>query len=185
MLKLNPFNVSFDKEKHEYFLDGKYLSGVTSSIGRRLNIRMPEEFVGEARQEGIHIHDAIEEYLDKGALNSVHPGALWVKTCLERMFMDVPKNCFSEVLVSDGKKYASLVDIVYVDPITKQLTIIDIKRSFRRVYVTWQLSIYKYFIEKYSAYKVQNSYCFAVRDKVSYIVFSYSAKDVEELLYGK
>jgi len=176
--------VIFDEAKHTYTLRGKKLSGVTGIIAKRLGIRMPEDFVGEARQEGLHIHKAVQNWITDGTFESIHPGAMWIKDHVERVWQDPLASCHSEVLITDFKKFASSVDIIGITE-AGTLVLYDIKRTFKRTYVTWQLSIYKYFIEKYTSYKVEQCYCLAVKDRVLYPVFARAAKDIEALLYKK
>jgi hypothetical protein len=65
------------------------------------------------------------------------------------------------------------------------LEIFDIKKGvFKREYVTWQLSIYKYFIENYSGYQVANCACICMKDKEYYEIYPYDREKVEGLLYG-
>jgi hypothetical protein len=86
------------------------------------------------------------------------------------------------VLVSDFKEYASAVDIVseYIGG----LQLYDIKKGvFKREYVTWQLSIYKYFIEKYAGRRVASCICISMKDREFYDIFPKSYEQVEKLLY--
>jgi hypothetical protein len=87
------------------------------------------------------------------------------------------------VLVSDFKEYASAVDIVseYIGG----LQLYDIKKGlFKREYVTLQLSVYKYFIEKYAGRKVAFCICICMKDREYYDIFPKPAEQVEKLLYG-
>jgi hypothetical protein len=61
----------------------------------------------------------------------------------------------------------------------------DIKKGvFKREYVTWQLSIYKYFIEKYAGRKVSRCVCICMKDREYYDIFPKPHERVEKLLYG-
>jgi hypothetical protein len=174
--------VEFDEAKHEYWHEGKQLSGVTGLIAKKLRIKMPQEFVEEHQEEGIHIHKAIQKWIETGDPESVHPGALWlVDTLPDRNLL-----C-SEALVSDFRRYASAVDIIRTFPPggDPAMAIYDIKKGkFNREYVTWQLSIYRYFIEKYSKKQVGECYCICVKDREYYPIFPKPAEQVERLLYG-
>jgi hypothetical protein len=174
--------VEFNEEKHEYYYRGRKLSGVTGLISKRLGLRMPAEFVEEHRLEGVHIHQAIQKWIDTGDPGSVHPGVRWIMESWD----DSPAIATnSEVLVSDRKQYASSVDIL-VERKDGLLDIYDIKKGvFRRDYATWQLSIYKYFIEQFAERKVNRCCCVCVRDKQYYDVYPKAFDQVEELLYGK
>jgi hypothetical protein len=179
-------DVVFDEQKHEYHLRGMQLFGVTGIIGKHLGTKFPEEFVGEARGEGLHVHKAIEDWIDANGrtCSSVHPGVVWVTQTLSDKCSPLVHEMHSEVLVSDLATYASSVDIV-AEYDGKVLDIFDMKRTFKRTPVTWQLSIYKYFIETYTDYRVNKMWCVAFRDKEYYPVFAKSFAEVEKLLYRK
>jgi hypothetical protein len=172
--------VVFNEEAHEYHYRGKKLSGVTGRIGEKLGIRMPEMFVEEARIEGLHIHKAIQKWITVGDPESAHPGVAWVIETFDRRY----KARYSEVLVTDFSRYASAVDIV-ADNGDGTVDIFDIKKGmFKREYLSWQLGIYKYFIEKHARAKVHKCVCICVKDKEYYPVFPKTEKEVEELLYS-
>ena len=169
--------VSFDGEKHEYWFRGKQLSGVTSLITRKLSLKMPELFMGEYREEGTHVHKAIEAWILTGESGSAHPGVAWLTETLRE------RPLYAEVLVSDFKRYASAVDIIAET--AQGLRLYDVKNGvFNREYVTWQLSIYKYFLEEYAAYAVDGLICASIRDREYYPIFPRDKADVERLLYA-
>jgi hypothetical protein len=86
--------------------------------------------------------------------------------------------------VSDFKRYASAVDIVAgIDRGT--VDIFDIKNGvFKRDYVTWQMSIYKYLIEKYARFNVRRCVAVSVKDREYYELYPLPLEKVEKLLYG-
>ena len=180
--------VTLDKEKHEYYYQGVKLSGITCKVGPKTSYgHMSESFKGvlsEMAAEGNHVHEAVEEWIDSGLQkwNTIHPNAIFVR---DRLLEIGNLNLQAETLVSDFKYYASPIDIM---ALVKKNTvdIYDIKRSFNREYVSWQLSIYKYLIEEYSKYKVRTMGAFGTKDKRFYDDIEYKGKDqVKELLYGK
>jgi hypothetical protein len=180
--------VEFDADKHEYWHRGQRLSGVTGLISKKLGLKMPQEFVEEHRLEGIHVHRAVQKWIETGDPESVHSGVTWlIDTLPNRNIL------FSEVLVSDFKQYASAVDIIQTYPPRKgfevgegfEVSIYDIKKGvFKREYVTWQLSIYKYFIEKYVKKQVGECVCICMKDREYYKIFPKPFEQVEKLLYG-
>lgn len=183
-LQLAP-GVSFDEVNHKYFYKGKQLSGVTGLVSKKLGLKYDNAFVGEYAEEGIHVHKAIQEFINTGHTESVHPGVRWLVDAWH--YADVaagtgaPK--YSEVLVSDFKQYASAVDIVEKGP-DGNLRIFDVKNGrFKRDYATWQLSIYKYFIEKVGMV-VDECLCISLRDQDEYKIFPKPVEEVEKLLYG-
>jgi hypothetical protein len=177
--------VTFDEERHEYWYKGGRLSGVTGLIAAKLGIRMPAEFVEEHREEGAHIHKAVQKWIEKGDAESIHPGVGWIIGSIGGELGAGPY--YSEVLVSDFKQYASAVDIVVttLPPLRRHITICDIKKGvFHREYVSWQLGIYKYFIEIATDYIVDQCVCICVRDREYYKIFPKSSDKVRKLLYG-
>jgi hypothetical protein len=180
--------VTFDKEKHEYHYQGVKLSGVTCKVGPKTSYgHMSESFkgvLGELAAEGNHVHDAVEEWIKSGFTkwNTIHPNAIFVRDkLLEMGNMKIQ----AETLVSDFKFYASPIDVMIFHK-KNTIDIYDIKRSFNRDYVAWQLSIYKYLIEEFSKYKVRKMGAFATKDKRFFDDIEYKGRDqVRELLYGK
>jgi hypothetical protein len=176
--------VEFFADRHEYYHKGARLSGVTGLIVRRLGLRMPEEFMEERRDEGVHVHQAVQRWIETGDAGSVHPGVLWIVGEMWPRCGHEGRPVFSEVLVSDFKRYASAVDIV-VDLDGERLAIYDVKTGlFKRDYVSWQLGVYKYFIEEFTPWRVADCACICVRDKERYPIFPRGEEDVRELLYG-
>jgi len=180
--------VTFDKDKHEYHYQGVKLSGITCKVGPKTSYgHMSESFkgvLGELAAEGNHVHDAVEEWINSGFRNwnTIHPNALFVRDkLLEMGNMKIQ----AETLVSDFKFYASPIDVMIFHK-KNIIDIYDIKRSFNRDYVSWQLSIYKYLIEEFSKYKVRKMGAFATKDKRFFDDIEYKGRDqVRELLYGK
>ncbi|MDR2794090.1 MAG: hypothetical protein LBB61_10595 [Treponema sp.] len=184
MLKLHlAGGVEFDEAKHEYWYRGQRLSGVTGLISKRLGINMPQEFVEEHRMEGAHVHKAVQKWIETGKADSIHPGVKWlIETFAYHTLCDVPCRVYSEVLVSDFKRYASAVDIIAES--AKGLVMYDIKKGvFKREYVTWRFSIYKYFIEKYAERKVIACVCISMKDREYYDIFPKSFEQIEKILY--
>ena len=176
--------VTFDEGKHEYYYKGKRLSGVTGIIARHLGQTYSSEFVVEYQEEGLHVHRAVQDWINAGNAGSIHPGVTWVTDRLaSRQGGGVLS---SEVLVSDLARYASLVDIVEdMPPHDGRVNIYDIKAGlFKRDSVTWQLSIYKYLIDTYTTYRVNECVCISVRDREFYKIFPKSSDKVEKLLYA-
>jgi len=187
MIVLAP-GVIFNKEKHEYYYRGVKLSGITSKISPVSGYGyMSEEFkalLSETAEEGTYIHEAVEEWIKSGCTvwKTKHPYACFVRDKL----LELGNVCLqSETLVSDFKYYASAIDILaHVED--EWIDIFDIKRSFNREYVSWQLSIYKYFVEKYSLFKVRKMGVFASKDKRFFDDIEFKGVEaVERLLYGK
>ena len=181
-MKLAP-NVTFDEEKHEYWCKGKQLSGVTGLISKKLGLKMSQVFLEEHKDEGIHVHKAIQRWVETGSPESVHPGVQWVVETFRKQYPE--GEIYSEVLVSDFSQYASAVDIIL--DTGSGFILFDIKKGvFKRDYVTWQLSIYKRFVEARfdSIPVVKDCVCICLKDKEYYPIFPKSDEEVSKLLYG-
>ncbi len=142
--------------------------------------------VAELQKDGVHVHKAIQDWIDTGKWETRHEGAQWIKYWLmQQDIRPVSNMAGAECFVTDYKKYASAVDIVQVRP-DRTLHIMDIKRSFKRKYVTMQLNIYKYLIEEYTDWRVSKMSCICFGDKCVFPVLpSISKEEIEKLLYGK
>jgi hypothetical protein len=174
--------LTLNKDAHEYFFKGHELSGITGLVGKKLKKKFESTFVEEGRAQGSHIHDAIEYYIRTGLLSSVHPAARWAINELKGFEEDGHK-LYSEVLVSDFKQYASAIDILDVVK-DNQVIIFDTKAgNFSRDYVSWQLGVYKYFLEGTTDYEVMSCYCLSTKDRDFYPIIPRSAADVKGLLY--
>lgn len=173
----------FYAEGHEYFYNGVQLSGVTGKIGKRLKKNFDTHAVEEGRSQGSHVHGAIEDFIRTGKRTSVHPDVLWAINELEG-FIEQGHRLYSEVLVSDFKKYASAIDIVdFVGE--KDVFIFDTKAgNFSRDYVSWQLGVYKYFLESTTDFRVKKCFCMSTKDHDFYPIIPRDEEDVQGLLYG-
>ena len=180
--------VTLDKATHEYYYNGVKLSGITCRVGPVSGYgHMSESFkdvLSEAASEGNHVHEAIEQWIDSGlqTWKTIHPSAVFVR---DKLLALGNLKLQSETIVSDFKRYASPIDILaHVEK--NIIDIYDIKRSFNREYATWQLSIYKYLVEKYSKYKVRKMGVFGTKDKRFYDDIEFKGVEkVEALLYGE
>jgi len=180
--------VTFEEDVHQYWYKGNQLSGVTRKVGESCGYKKITEdtqfILSEARDEGLLIHKAIEDWIksDRKTWNTIHPAAVWVKNEIEKMKF---KHIQAETLVSDFKTYASAIDIMTVSK-KGLLSLYDIKRKFDRPYVTKQVSIYKYFIENCAkeGWEVEKIYCFGTKDMRLYELEYIGDKEVRKILYG-
>lgn len=178
--------VSFNEMLHEYHYKGKQLSGVTRKICERmkLNFKDAENQVIERCDEGSQVHAWIQNWIDTGVFDTIHPGAKWVHDELTRRYSspDLHAVAMSEVLVWDLKDYASAVDIIVEHDGIYDLY--DIKTgAFKPEYLAWQLGIYKTWLELQGKL-VDRTMCVCVKDRLFYKVLPRSFNDVSSLLYG-
>ena len=65
-IELTQSGVLFNEELHEYWLDGKQLSGITEALRKQLHPDMyssiPKRILEQAAQYGTSVHKSIEEF---------------------------------------------------------------------------------------------------------------------------
>lgn len=150
-IELKDSGVLFDKERHEYWLGEKQLSGITGMLQRQL---FPDEFDGipdtvikEAARYGTEVHESIELF-DSSWINDGTQEVLdYISLCQENGLVHER----SEYTVTDGENWASNIDKVYRSSDTT-FSLGDIKTygtmtSEKLEKARWQLSIYAYFFE--------------------------------------
>lgn len=148
-IKLNKCKVEFNQEKHEYWLDGKQLQGVTGILERRLFPDkykfVSKEMMDAAKERGTFVHEQVELADSLG----VNPDVTEVQNYLKLKDEHGFKTLESEYLVTDNEHYASSIDIVLTDKDADGVILADIKTTskFDKESVSWQLSIYAYFFE--------------------------------------
>jgi hypothetical protein len=145
-----------------------------------MGLSYPSNLMAEHQAEGIHVHRAIQRWIETGDSGSIHAGVSWITETLPDRTKGLP--LYSEVLVSDMARYASAVDLIVGDT---WLDLYDFKKgAFKRPYVSKQLGIYKYFIETHPDCKVRRCYCACLRDCEYYPIVPIRTQEVEKLLYG-
>lgn len=169
--------ISLDKQTHTYTNDGRLLLSVTEVIKRYvfpdLYSNVPEEVLNKAAERGTATHAIIEKYI-KGTLTNEEYEEN--KADVDAFVNEIEKKRFrfsqSECIVSDEELLAGTVDILgmCLEGDNLRYIIADIKttRSLNIEYLQWQLSLYKYLLErkKYSsdAYDSLGLYGIHLRD---------------------
>lgn len=176
--------VQFDKAQHTYTYRGRKLKGVTGVISDRLSLHYGGAPVEERTAEGTHVHEAVDRWVKSGLRESMHPAVDWIIGELGMRFeRRKPLSVWSEVLVTDFSRYASAVDLMV--QYDEGWELYDIKTGkFNPAYLSWQLGVYKYFVER-AGLKVTGTSCICTRDRMIYRVLPERKERVEELLYGK
>lgn len=161
--------VIFDPSNHTYWLDGKELKGITGVLSRRIFKNkykdVNSEVLFRAATRGTNIHNECEMYDSLGILPETVEGQNYIK------LMEGCDILHSEYIVSDNENYASAIDKVFIKD--GKLCLGDIKTtySFDKEYVSWQLSIYKYFFElNNTSIKVEKIYGIWLRGDVAELI---------------
>ena len=191
MIQLNKSKVIFDPIQHTYTLDDKPLKGITGLIRSKLfpdeYKNVPEHVLAKAAERGHRIHSALELYDNTG---------IFTEDCKELEHYIASRDKFtwlahhlaSEYIVSDEEQFASGIDKVYESP-DGGVILADIKTTYKIPidYVTWQLSIYRFFFNILNPdIKVDKAYVIWLReDKVEIIQVELLDTDlVIQLLYS-
>ena len=189
-IKLNDSGILFDAESHTYCTkDGEVLQGITGRLKERAfpdeYKDVPEEVLQRAATRGTRIHHVLELY-DKVGIETDDCMELqnYMKAQTEIPFL--ANHLQSEYLITDGEKYASAIDKVYVED--DGVILGDVKTTYHlnEEYVSWQLSIYAYFFNLINPdVEVKKLYALWFReDKYKVVeVERKSIEDVKKLLY--
>lgn len=145
-IALNPSGVVFQEETHQYFLDGKELRGITSTL---LHTAFPDKYLGvsnsaldHAADRGKLVHRTLQDYFS-GMF--VQPGMASVGDEAKKLFAREGLTPIEwEYIVTDGKEFASPIDIVCMDA-DGGVVIVDTKTTSELdyAYVAYQTAIYE------------------------------------------
>ena len=150
-IELKDSGVLFNKELHEYRLDGKQLSGITGMLQRQLFLDefegIPESAIQEAARYGTEVHESIEAFDTSWLNDGTQEVQDYISLCNENGLVHER----SEYTVTDGENWASNIDKVYRTS-DDTFSLGDIKTygtmtSEKQEKARWQLSIYAYFFE--------------------------------------
>lgn len=169
-IELKDSDVLFNKERHEYWLGNRQLSGITGMLQRQLFPdefnNVPEEAIKEAARYGTEVHESIELF-DSSWINDGTQEVLdYIGLCQENGLVHER----SEYTVTDGENWASNIDKVYRSS-DDTFSLGDIKTygtmtSEKLEKARWQLSIYAHFLELQNRdAKVGNLFILHIRNK--------------------
>ena len=169
-IELKDSGVLFNKERHEYWLGNRQLSGITGMLQRQLFPdefdNVPEGMLQEAARYGTEVHESIELF-DSSWINDGTQEVLdYIGLCQENGLVHER----SEYTVTDGENWASNIDKVYRSS-DDTFSLGDIKTygimtSEKLEKARWQLSIYAYFFKlQNQGAKVGNLFILHIRNK--------------------
>lgn len=169
-IQLTDSGVIFNQEAHEYWLDGRQLSGITGMLQRQLFPNefdgIPEQTVQAAADYGTQVHESIEQFDSEWVNDGTVEVQDYITLCSENNLTHEK----SEYTVTDGSDWASNIDKVYrLSEDTFALG--DIKtygtlNSDKREKARWQLSIYSYLFElQNKKAKVEKLFILHIRNK--------------------
>ena len=169
-IELKDSDVLFNKERHEYWLGDKQLSGITGMLQRQLFPdefdNVPEGMLQEAARYGMEVHESIEAFDSSWINDGTQEVFDYISLCQENGLVHER----SEYTVTDGENWASNIDKVYRSS-DDTFSLGDIKTygtmtSEKLEKARWQLSIYAYFLELQNRdAKVGNLFILHIRNK--------------------
>ena len=169
-IELKDSGVLFNKERHEYWLGNRQLSGITGMLQRQLFPdefdNVPEEAIKEAARYGTEVHESIETFDSSWINDGTQEVQDYISLCQENGLVHER----SEYTVTDGENWASNIDKVYRSS-DDTFSLGDIKTygimtSEKLEKARWQLSIYAYFFElQNQGAKVGNLFILHIRNK--------------------
>lgn len=188
---LNDSGVVFNPVGHTYTLNGKMLNGITHVIKDKLfpdeYKNVPEHILKQAAIRGSEIHKVIEMW-DSCSIKT--NGSIELENYIDLSYRNkfLLHHIQSEYLVTDGEQYASAIDKVYEDG-NGGVILADIKTTYtlNMNYVSWQLSIYKYFFKLANPDINVSGLCVIwLKGEMSAIwpVHEHSEEKVKKLLYS-
>lgn len=138
--------IIFDKEKHEYRIDGRVLPSVTQILEATLFDKkydgIDEETLNKAAEYGSLVHKEVEDYIKNSSIGFTEEIANFIKIKQENNL----NHLLSETMVYDSNMAGTIDLMGYKDD--KQI-LADIKTTYKldKEYVSWQLSLYAYIID--------------------------------------
>ena len=169
-IELEDCGVLFNKERHEYWLGNRQLSGITGMLQRQLFPdefdNVPEEAIKEAARYGTEVHESIETFDSSWINDGTQEVQDYISLCQENNLVHER----SEYTVTDGENWASNIDKVYRSS-DDTFSLGDIKTygtmtPDKLEKARWQLSIYAYFFKlQNQGAKVDRLFILHIRNK--------------------
>lgn len=171
-IELKPSDVIFDEEKHEYWLNGQQLQGITEPIKQMLHpdlyAGIPLSIIRKAGEYGKAVHHDIYDF-DHNFINS---GTVEVQDYISLCKAHGLVHEASEYTVTDGRHFASNIDKIYrVSDDT--VSIGDIKTygvltPEKLELARYQLSTYAWMLQlRNPKLKVEKLFILHIRNKVT------------------
>lgn len=141
--RLKNGRVVFDQNTHTYTMHGKKLSGITSKISEYLGIKY-NVITNKYMEYGKLVHEEVEKAIKIGDKPTTED-AIWVLNKLDNKFKDGA--LYSETVVSDFNRYASVIDLLHIGK--GKIHLIEIKTGLLNLqYIQIQLGIYWFFLKQ-------------------------------------
>lgn len=184
LLEDNRPPVIFKEEEHEYWLADNQLNGITGRIndvlyGGNKYAGVPKYILQRAAERGSLIHKEIEEYCVSGVLGFTDELQRFIELQEEHGF----KVLANEYTVTDFEKYATNIDLILFRD--NELELQDIKSTAQldKEYLSWQLSINAFMLEKIINMPITKLSAYWTRSGEIVNIERKSNEEVEKFLY--
>ncbi len=186
LLEDNRPPVIFKEEEHEYWLGDKQLSGITGRIndvlyGGNKYAGVPEYIMERARMRGSLIHKEIEEYCKNGTPGFTDELQRFIELQEEHGF----KVLENEYTVTDFEKHATNIDLILYNDNDIELCDIKSTAQLDKEYLSWQLSINAYMLEKIIKQPVIKLSAYWTRSGEIVEIERKTNEEVEQFLYSE
>lgn len=186
LLEDNRPPVIFKEEEHEYWLGDKQLSGITGRINDVLYdgnkyAGVPEPIMERARMRGDLIHKEIEEYCVSGRLGFTDELQRFIELREENGF----KVLSNEYTVTDFEKYATKIDLILCNDNELELNDIKSTAQLDEEYLSWQLSINAFMLEKIINIPITKLSAYWTRSGEIVSIERKSNEEVQDFLYSE
>ena len=163
-IELKPSDVIFDEEKHEYWLNGQQLQGITEPIKQMLHpdlyAGIPLSIIRKAGEYGKAVHHDIYDF-DHNFINS---GSVEVQDYISLCKAHGLVHEASEYTVTDGKHFASNIDKIYRVSDDTDGVLTPEKQELAR----YQLSTYAWMLQLQNPkLKIDRLFILHIRNKVT------------------
>lgn len=138
--------LEFFEDEHLYLVDGVIVPSITQILKIRFGNKykdVPKDVLQKASQDGIRVHEAIEQYCQNGT-DSDLPELRGFKFLQKSFNFEVDDNEIPVILFDDGEPFAAgRIDLAI--KINDELGLADIKRTSQldKDYLFYQLNLYR------------------------------------------
>ncbi len=194
MISLKDSGVLYEDSTHQYFYNGRELTGITGMLHKfvfpNMYSNVSDEILKKAAEKGTTIHEQVELFASLG----IDPASECVKDFVAFIAEQGYEIVGSEYILRINEDHASAIDLVMhkIGTPEDEVEIWDIKGTYsvNKEYVRWQNSMYKFGLEKLNPHlKVVRICCMWLRDddkrgticKLIPLGKARPASDIEEL----
>jgi hypothetical protein len=183
MTQLIQSPVVFNEAEHTYTINGRQLSGITSRLAQSIFFKdkykgIPKSILNAKASYGSFIHDLFDKYNKGEEVMQSAEVISYIHFLHENKITPLE----SEYLISDNKHYATMIDLV-----DDEANLYDHKTTAKLdiEYLSWQLSINKYLMQKQTGIIANKLFVNHIVDKKCKLIEipEKTFEDVYDMLY--